>query len=188
MAQTWAAARWRRASVDAPRSPGDRTVPIEGREQGGNAVAGRRGGDQHLRPLGLGPRRIGGAAGRRDEHRAELGGRPQRARLVALVDHDQVGDLEQAGLDGLDLVAHLGRLEHDRRVGRGRDLDLALAGADRLDEHQVEAGGVEHRGGGRRRRGEAAGVAARRHRADEDVAVVRRRPASGPGRPAGRRR
>ena len=39
---------------------------------------------------------------------------------VALVDDDDVGHLEQAGLDRLDLVAHLGRLEDDRRVGRRR--------------------------------------------------------------------
>ena len=97
---------------------------------------------------------------------------PLRAGLVALVDHDQVGDLEQARLDRLDLVAHLGRLEHDRRVRRGGDLDLALPGPDGLDEDEVEAGRIEHRSGGRRGRGQTAGVSARRHRADEHVAVA----------------
>ena len=106
------------------------------------------------------------------QHRAQLGRGPLRARLVALVDHDEVGHLEQAGLDRLDLVAHLGRLEDDRRVRRGRDLDLALPGPDGLDEDQVEPGRVEHRGRRRRGRRQPAGVPARRHRADEDVAVV----------------
>ena len=73
-------------------------------------------------------------AGRRHEHRPQLGRGPQRPGLVALVDDHEVRDLEQARLDRLDLVAHLGRLEHDGRVGRGRDLDLALAGPDRLDQ------------------------------------------------------
>ena len=92
------------------------------------------------------------------------------------------------GLDRLDLVAHLGRLEDDRRVGRGRDLDLALPGPDGLDEDQVEAGRVQHGRGRGRGRGEPAGVPARRHRADEDAVVARRTPASGRGRRAARRR
>ncbi len=46
-------------------------------------------------------------------------------------------------------------------------------GADRLEQDDVEAGGVEHGRGGRGRGREPAGVAARRHRADEH-AVVRR--------------
>ena len=108
----------------------------------------------------------------RDEHRAELGGGPLGAGLVALVHDDQVRDLEQAGLDRLDLVAHLGRLEDDGRVGGGRDLDLALARPDGLDEHEVEAGGIEQRRGGRRRGREPAGMPARRHRADEHAVVV----------------
>ena len=137
---------------------------VERGEQLGHALAGRGRREQDLGALGPGPdggRAVAGADWRGDEHRPELGGRPLGARPVALVDDDDVGHLEQARLDRLDLVAHLGRLEHDGRVGGGRDLDLALAGPDRLDEHQVEAGGVED---GRRRaarRGEAAGVAPR---------------------------
>ena len=111
--------------------------------------------------------------GGRYEHRPQLRGGPLGTRLVALVHHDEVGDLEQPGLDGLDLVAHLGCLEHDRRVRGGRHLDLALAGPDGLDEHEVEARGVQHGRSGRGRGGEAARMAARRHRADEHVAVAR---------------
>ena len=61
----------------------------------------------------------------------------------------------------LDLVAHLGRLDDDRRVGDRRDLDLALPGADRLDEDELEAAGVEDGGRrrGRRRRGRRDGRA-----------------------------
>ena len=91
---------------------------------------------------------------------------------IALVDDDDVGDLEQAGLDRLDLVAHLGRFEDDGRVGRRGDLDLALAGPDRLDEDEVEADRVEDRAGRPGRRGQPAGVAAGGHRPDEHVAVA----------------
>ena len=52
------------------------------------------------------------------------------------------------------------------------DLDLALAGPDRLDEDEVEADRVEDRAGRPGRRGEAAGVAPRGHRPDEHVAVA----------------
>ena len=105
------------------------------------------------------------------EHRAELRRRSLRARTVALVDDHDVRDLEEARLDRLDLVPHLGRLEDDGRVGRGRDLDLALAGSDRLEEHEIEPARVHHRCGGRRCGGEPASVAPRGHRSDEHVSV-----------------
>ncbi len=170
MARTCAVARARRAvgretgSVLGP-------VAVQRRQEGRHALARRGRRDEDLGAFGLGS--VGrGPARRGNQHRAELGRGPLCARLVALVDDHEVGDLEQAGLDGLDLVPHLGRLEHDGRVRRGRDLDLALARPDRLDEHEVEAGGVEHGRGRRRRRRQPAGVAARRHRADEHVAIA----------------
>ena len=126
-----------RAGPARPGSAADaRGGDRRAREQLRHARAGRRGRDQDLGPLGPRPvvpvARSRGARGR--QHRPQLAGRPSGARPVALVDDDDVGHLEQAGLDRLDLVAHLGRLEDDRRVGRGGHLDLALAGAHRLDE------------------------------------------------------
>ena len=135
-AQTWAAARGRRRAAGRARRRRAAAVPIERREQRRDAVAGRRGRDEDLGPLraaAASGSRAPSRRGRRHEHRPQLGRRPLGARPVALVDDDEVGDLEQAGLDRLDLVAHLGRLEDDRRVGRRRDLDLALAGPDGLD-------------------------------------------------------
>ena len=129
---------------ETPSRPG-RPMPVERGQQLRHAGTGRGRRDQDLGPLRARTRRPPAISRRGcDEHRPELRGRPLRPGLVALVDDDQVGDLEQAGLDRLDLVAHLGRLEHDRRVRRGRDLDLALAGPDGLDQDEVEA---------RRRRG-----------------------------------
>ena len=152
--------------------PPDGSVAVQRGKQFRHAVAGRGRRDQDLRSLRPRPRVIVAARRGRDQHRPELGGGPLRAGLVALVDHDQVGDLEQAGLDRLDLVAHLGRLEDDRRVRRGRDLDLALPGPDGLDQDQVETGGVEHRRCRRRGRRQTAGMTTRRHRPDEDVPVA----------------
>ena len=57
------------------------------------------------------------------------------------------------------------------RVGDADHLHLALAGADRLEEDELLAGGVEHEQRLQRRLGEAAEVAARPHRADEDAGV-----------------
>ena len=54
-----------------------------------------------------------------------------------------VGDLEDAGLDRLDVVAEPGRGHDDRGVRGARDLDLVLADADRLDDDDVEARDVE---------------------------------------------
>src|SRR6266542_4958526 len=42
------------------------------------------------------------------QHGAQFGGKAIGARQVGLVDHEDVGDLEDAGLDGLDVVAESG--------------------------------------------------------------------------------
>jgi hypothetical protein len=94
-----------------------------------------------------------------------------RARPIALVDDDDVGDLEQARLDGLDLVAHVGRLYHHRCVGSGSHLHLALACADRLDQHDVETHGIEERRRSRGGRRQPTRMAARGHRPDEHPVV-----------------
>ena len=61
---------------------------------------------------------------------------------VGLVDHDEVGELHDPALEPLELVAAAGRDEHEEEVDHRRDLHLRLADADRLDEHDVEAGGL----------------------------------------------
>ena len=70
-----------------------------------------------------------------------------REVAVGLVDHHQVGELHDPALQTLQLVAAAGRDEHEEQVDHRRDLHLRLADTDRLDEHDVEAGGLaqEHR-------------------------------------------
>ncbi len=137
---TCASARARRAADDSPTRPTSRcrssATSSSGTPSPVAAVVIRTSGR-----LGRGRSARAAPWRRGDQHRPKLRRRPLRTRLVALVDDDQVGDLEQPGLDRLDLVAHLGRLEDDGRVRGGRHLDLALPGPDGLD-----------RGSGRSRR------------------------------------
>ncbi len=176
IAQTWASARASLAADETSARPDSRWRSSAASNSGTPSpvaavvirTSGRLGrGRSDLAAVGVEPRRAG------DQHRSQLCRGPLRARLVALVDHDQVGDLEQSGLDRLDLVAHLRGFQHDRRVGRCGDFDLALARPHRLDEDQVETSGGEDRRGRGRRRCEAACVPARCHRADEDGVIVR---------------
>ena len=55
---------------------------------------------------------------------------------IGLVDHEQVGHLQQAGLVGLHGVAPPGGHHHHRGVGGRGHLDLHLPDAHRLDQHQ----------------------------------------------------
>ena len=105
------------------------------------------------------------------ERELEVAHRALDAGAVRLVDDEDVGDLHDAGLDRLDLVAQPGHRDHRHRVDGAHHVDLVLADADGLDQDRVEAGGVEQVDGVARGRRQAAHRAAGRHRADEDVAV-----------------
>ena len=91
---------------------------------------------------------------------------------VAFADDMDVGDLEDAGLDRLDVVAEPGRRHDDGRVRSARDLDLVLADADGLDDDDVEARGVEDVDRVERAARQAAERAARRHAADEHAGIA----------------
>ena len=60
-----------------------------------------------------------------------------RPVAVGLVDRDHVGDLQDALLDALELVAGAGQGQEQERVDHPGDRDLRLADADGLDEHDV---------------------------------------------------
>ena len=98
---------------------------------------------------------------------------PERVAIgtIVLVEHEHIGDLEEPGLGGLDLVARFGRDDDERRVGDSRDVELTLANADRLDQHVVIARGLEHVRTVRDCGAQAAERATRRHAADEDASV-----------------
>ena len=96
-----------------------------------------------------------------------------RSGQVRLVDHEDIGDLEDAGLDDLDGVAARRRRDHHGGVGRLHDLELGLADTDGLEQASIAAGRIEEAdrlacGGG-----EPSEVAASRHAADEYTGVER---------------
>ncbi len=185
IARTWASARARRAALVVPAaSAASRTARWRSSAASSSGMpapviavvimtSGRFG--PRRAPPTAGGRTVhpGGRGRHRDEHGPQLRRGPGGAGPIALVHDHDVGDLEQAGLDRLDLVAHLGRLEDDGRVGGRGDLHLGLAGPDGLDEDEVEAHGVEDGACRAGRRREPAGMPARGHRPDEHVAVAR---------------
>src|SRR6185436_8027342 len=80
---------------------------------------------------------------------------------------------EHAGLERLDVVAETRDRDDDDRLRETHHVDLVLADADGLDEHEPEARRVHQvdRVGGRAR--QTAQGATRGHRADEDPGVER---------------
>ena len=106
------------------------------------------------------------------EHRFDRRGHPIGAFAIRLVDHEDVGDFHDPGLERLHVVAGARHQSHDRDVGGADNVDLVLADADGLDNHDVLAAGVEHERGLARRPRQAAEVSARRHAADEHAAVA----------------
>ena len=95
--------------------------------------------------------------GRAGEHLGRPGGRRRPQQLqrravvglralrrgeqlaVGLVDHHEIGELDDAALDALQLVAGAGREQQQKAVDHVGDRALALADADGLDHHHVEA-------------------------------------------------
>ena len=94
---------------------------------------------------------------------------------VGLVDRDDVGDLEDALLDALQLVARPREREEQEGVDHAGDRDLRLADADGLDEDDVEACRLQDRHGLARGPRDTAEGPGRGGRADVRVAVDRQR-------------
>ena len=84
------------------------------------------------RPLGFAQRQ-------QVQHRIQVADHLLRARQIRLGDHEDVGNLEDAGLESLDTVSQVRRLDHDGRVADCADIDAVLSNADRLDQDQAEA-------------------------------------------------
>ena len=88
------------------------SAPVERGQDLGHARADRARREQHVRPLWPRPIAQRAVVLRADgQHAAQLRGGAFGARSVALGDDDEISHLEQAGLDGLHLVAHLRRLD-----------------------------------------------------------------------------
>src|SRR6266550_245377 len=108
---------------------------------------------------------------REREHLREIARGVVRTGTVRLVHDEHVGDLEDARLDRLDVVAESRHGHQADGIDDADDIDLLLTHADGLDENDVGTEGIEHVDDARRRAREAAGVPAARHRTDEDAVV-----------------
>ena len=105
------------------------------------------------------------------QHVLELLGGAPRQRQVGLVHHQHVGDFQNAGFHRLNVVAHVGCVDHHAEIGDLGHLDFRLAGADGLDDDEIAAGGVHDIDDAVDALRQTAEVAARRHGANEDVGI-----------------
>src|SRR4029450_2912100 len=85
-------------------------------------------------------RDLPGGGRAKGEDLAQVAGDHPGAVAVGLVDHEDVGYLEDAGLGDLDGVAEPGGQGDQGGVGQGGHLDLRLADPARLDQDDVAAG------------------------------------------------
>lgn len=64
-------------------------------------------------------------------HRLQLGYRRLRTRQDVLVDHEDVGDVEDSRLEHLAVVTARMHRQYNDGVGRVDDIDFVLSGSDR---------------------------------------------------------
>jgi hypothetical protein len=143
------------------------SVPPDGIDQCRHALAGQGGQAQHR-----GPPVVGAGCGMAERCLDLALGAGRDLAEIGLADDDDVGNLDDTGLDELQTVAR-GRLDdEDDRVGELTDLRLRLADPHRLDDDDVEQRPQHHhqRNGGIR---EPAQPLARGQRPDEAAGVVR---------------
>ena len=164
--------------IDSRRVRARRTRAIRGyrsppgeaphrRDHAVDAVPGSGAGLHHRRPP---PAR---SALAQRQHPFDLGDRTVGAVPIRLVHHEHVGYLHDAGLDRLNIIAAAGRENHDRHIGRPADVDLSLADADGLYQHDVRPRRVEDDPCVVGRPRQPAELPAGRHAAHEDPVVGR---------------
>ena len=93
------------------------------------------------------------------------------AFAVALVDHEDVGDLHDAGFDGLHIVAHARHQNDDGDIGQAHDVHFILPDSDGFDHDQVASRGIEHGRDIRRGASQSAQRTARGHAANVDSGI-----------------
>jgi len=104
-------------------------------------------------------------------HEADLGDQRGGAVPVSLVDDEDVGDLHEPRLHGLDGVAGFGNQHHHRGVGLLDDVQLGLPDPDALDQNPLLAERIQepdHIAGGA---GQPAQAPPGGHAPDEHVRV-----------------
>ena len=112
-----------------------------------------------------------GELGDHVEHGGQFAHELRRPVAVRLVDHEDIGDLHDPGLDRLDLVAHPRDEDDDDRMGVVDDLHLLLPGSHGLHHDDFFSHDVHDMDGVADGPGEAAQGAAGGEAADEDAGV-----------------
>ncbi len=105
---------------------------------------------------------------------ADVAQRVRGAAALELVDRDDVGEVEHVDLLQLRGGAELRRHHVQRGVDERHDRGVALADAGGLDDHQVEAGGLEHGEHVGQLVGQLVGAAGGERAEERAVAVVAR--------------
>ena len=105
------------------------------------------------------------------QHRVDRRRHPIGAFPIGLVDHEDIGDLHDAGLQGLHLIAGAGHERHNRHIRGAHDVHFVLPDSDGLNDDDVVPGRVEDDGGFGGRPREASQMASRRHAADKHALV-----------------
>src|SRR5205809_2950805 len=105
------------------------------------------------------------------EHLREVARGLVGAGAICLVHNEHVGDLKDARLDRLYVIAEARDGHQTDGVHDTDDVDLLLANAYGLNEDHVRPEGVEDVHDTRGRASQTAGVPATRHRANEDTVV-----------------
>ena len=121
----------RRRSSSRPSDSRKAAVLLELLPELGHVLAAQRLGEHDRRlPLALAVER---------EDRAHLVQHRLRGGVIHLVDRDHVGDLHDPRFQRLHRVAGAGHQHEQHRVGDPDHLDLALPGADRLEQDELLA-------------------------------------------------
>src|SRR6266566_1516210 len=112
------------------------------------------------------------AHGFKAQQHGQFGHSLVRTGFVGFTDDEDIGNLENTGLDGLNVIAHAGSRHHHNGVGGTHDLNLCLTRAYRLDHDWIVSRGIhgshDVTGCGR----ETSQVATAGHTANKDVGVA----------------
>ena len=90
---------------------------------------------------------------------------------ITFVDHKDVGDFHDAGLDGLHVIAHARNQNDDGDVGKTNDVHFILSDTDGFDHDDIATRGIENSRSVGRGAGQATERTAGGHAANEDAGI-----------------
>ena len=106
------------------------------------------------------------------QHHRQLTGGLVRAITVGFVYHEEVSDLQNASLDGLNIVAHTRHHHHQGGMRQSDNINFILPDPYRLDDDHIHSHGIHDISHVSRRAGESSHVATGGEAPDEDAFIV----------------